>query len=144
VLVFGGGIAWHSRCPDPGTAGKKVYLVGARAFHRGTWRCSTRNVSDARLRSLHPDTENVRRAVNPYINSVDLFRSSQSGGLRRQLPGTVKRKPRYVLEDLSWAAWECVEACVYKDARFPDKFNLGLGRRKAGLYAFSASDNRWF
>ncbi len=43
---------------------------------------------------------------------------------------TVRRKPRYILEDLCTGCQECVEACVYKDPRFRDDFNLGLGKRK--------------
>jgi heterodisulfide reductase subunit A len=43
---------------------------------------------------------------------------------------TVRRKPRYVLEDLCVGCAECVEACVYKKTKYPDEFNLGLSNRK--------------
>jgi heterodisulfide reductase subunit A len=43
---------------------------------------------------------------------------------------TVRRKPRYVLEDLCTGCQECVEACIYKEPKFRDEFNLGLGKRK--------------
>ncbi|MDR7523673.1 MAG: CoB--CoM heterodisulfide reductase iron-sulfur subunit A family protein, partial [Armatimonadota bacterium] len=43
---------------------------------------------------------------------------------------TVRRRPRYVEEDLCVGCLECIQACVYKEARVPDEFNLGLGRRK--------------
>ncbi len=43
---------------------------------------------------------------------------------------TVKRKPRYVNEELCVGCLQCIEHCTYKEARFPDEFNLGLGKRK--------------
>jgi heterodisulfide reductase subunit A len=42
----------------------------------------------------------------------------------------VRRKPRYVIEDLCVGCLECVEACVYKQPKFADEFNLGLSKRK--------------
>jgi heterodisulfide reductase subunit A len=43
---------------------------------------------------------------------------------------TVCRKPRYVLEGLCVGCLECIQACVYKQAKVPDAFNLGLSKRK--------------
>jgi len=43
---------------------------------------------------------------------------------------SVKRKPRYVNEELCVGCLECLDACVYKEARVPDEFNQGLGKRK--------------
>ncbi len=43
---------------------------------------------------------------------------------------TVKRKPRYVNEDLCVGCQECIQACVFKEGKFPDEFNVGLSKRK--------------
>jgi heterodisulfide reductase subunit A-like polyferredoxin len=43
---------------------------------------------------------------------------------------TVRRKPRYVNEELCVGCVKCVEACIYKEAKFADEFNEGLGKRK--------------
>jgi heterodisulfide reductase subunit A len=43
---------------------------------------------------------------------------------------TVKRKPRYINEDLCTGCQECLAGCVYKEAKFPDEFNERLGKRK--------------
>jgi heterodisulfide reductase subunit A len=42
----------------------------------------------------------------------------------------VKTKPRYVKEELCVGCLQCIENCTYKEARFPDEFNMGLGKRK--------------
>lgn len=49
---------------------------------------------------------------------------------------TVRRRPRYVREEMCVGCLECLEACVYKDARFPDELNLGLGKRKPIYISF--------
>ena len=43
---------------------------------------------------------------------------------------TVKKKPRYIKEELCVGCLQCVDACIYKEARFPDEFQMGLGKRK--------------
>ncbi len=51
---------------------------------------------------------------------------------------TVRRKPRYIIEDLCTGCQECVDACVYKEPKFADEFNLGLGKRKPVFLPFPA------
>ena len=48
----------------------------------------------------------------------------------------VKRKPRYVIEDLCTGCGACVEACVWKD-RVPSKYEAGLGKRNAAYIPFA-------
>jgi heterodisulfide reductase subunit A len=43
---------------------------------------------------------------------------------------TVRRRPRYVREDLCTGCLACVEACVFKQGKADDEFNLGLSKRK--------------
>ena len=43
---------------------------------------------------------------------------------------TVKRKPRYIDEKLCIGCLECIEACVYKEGKYPDEFNERLSKRK--------------
>jgi heterodisulfide reductase subunit A len=42
----------------------------------------------------------------------------------------VRRKPRYVIEDLCVGCMECIQACVFKQGKTSDEFNLGLSKRK--------------
>lgn len=48
----------------------------------------------------------------------------------------VRRKPRYVVEDLCTGCGACVEACVWKD-RVPSEFEVGLGMRSAAYIPFA-------
>ena len=61
---------------------------------------------------------------------MDTFRSHSGRRLRWQLQGHSQHKPRYVLEDACVGCMECIEACVYKQAKVPDEFNMYLGKRK--------------
>jgi heterodisulfide reductase subunit A len=48
----------------------------------------------------------------------------------------VRRRPRYIDESLCVGCRECIEACIYKEAKVPDEFNLGLGKRKPIYMSF--------
>jgi heterodisulfide reductase subunit A len=43
---------------------------------------------------------------------------------------TIKRKPRYINEELCVGCMDCIEKCVYKEGKTPDEFNVGLSKRK--------------
>ena len=43
---------------------------------------------------------------------------------------TVRHKPRYIIEDACVGCLECINACVFKEGKVADEFNLGLGKRK--------------
>ncbi len=47
----------------------------------------------------------------------------------------VRKKPRYVHEDLCTGCGQCVEACVWKN-RVPSEFNAGMGMRNAAYIPF--------
>ena len=42
----------------------------------------------------------------------------------------IKKKPRYVNEELCVGCLQCIDGCTYKEAKFPDEFQMGLGKRK--------------
>jgi len=50
---------------------------------------------------------------------------------------TIKKKPRYVNEELCVGCLQCIDGCTYKDARFPDEFQMGLGKRKPVYLPFA-------
>ena len=56
---------------------------------------------------------------------------------------TVKKKPRYIKEELCVGCLQCIDACTYKEARFPDEFQMGLGKRKPIYLPFPQATPRW-
>jgi len=50
---------------------------------------------------------------------------------------TIKKKPRYVNAELCVGCLQCIDGCTYKDARFPDEFQMGLGKRKPVYLPFA-------
>jgi heterodisulfide reductase subunit A len=48
----------------------------------------------------------------------------------------VKRKPRYIIEDICTGCGACTEACVWKN-RVPDEYEAGLGKRSAAYIPFA-------
>ncbi len=51
---------------------------------------------------------------------------------------TVRRKPRFIVEDACVGCLECIEACVYVQAKMPDEFNLWPEQAQADLHSLSA------
>jgi heterodisulfide reductase subunit A len=43
---------------------------------------------------------------------------------------TVRHKPRYINEELCIGCRLCIDECIYKDAKFANEFDLGMGKRK--------------
>ncbi|MBI4277963.1 MAG: CoB--CoM heterodisulfide reductase iron-sulfur subunit A family protein [Armatimonadetes bacterium] len=130
VLVVGGGIAGIHAALTLAGARKHVYLVEREPSIGGHMAKfdKTFPTLDCAACILTPKMTAVR--TNPHIT---LWTYSEVVGVEGYVGNfkvTVKRKPRYVIEDLCVGCAECIEACVYKAARFPDEFNLGLGKRK--------------
>jgi len=67
---------------------------------------------------------------HPNIKLLTYSEVTAVSGYMGHYKVTVKRKPRYVNEELCVGCLQCIEHCTYKEARFPDEFNLGLGKRK--------------
>jgi len=130
VLVVGGGIAGIHAALTLANAGKRVYLVEREPTIGGhmakfdktfpTLDCAA-CILTPKMTAVkgHPNitlwTYSEVRKVDGYVGSYKVL---------------VERKPRYINEELCVGCLECIEACIYKDARFPDEFNLGLGKRK--------------
>ncbi len=67
----------------------------------------------------HP---NIKLLTNSEVTAVS--------GYMGHYKVTVKKKPRYIKEDLCVGCLQCIDACVFKESKFPDEFNMGLGKRK--------------
>ena len=130
VLIVGGGIAGIHAALTIASAGKHVYLVEREPTIGGHMAKfdKTFPTLDCSACILTPKMTSVR--ANPNITLWTYSEVAKVEGYVGNYKVTVKRKPRYILEDLCLGCLECIEACVYKEGRYPDEFNEGLSKRK--------------
>ncbi len=130
VLVVGGGIAGIHAALTLGDAGKRVYLLEREASIGGHMAMfdKTFPTLDCAACILTPKMTSVKSHSN--ITLWSLSEVVQVEGYVGAYEVTIRRKPRYVLEDVCVGCLECIEACVYKKAKVSDEFNLGLSHRK--------------
>lgn len=130
VLVVGGGIAGIHAAMTLANAGKKVYLVEREPSIGGHM---------AKFDKTFPTLDCAACILTPKMSDVGAHENItlwsysevvKMDGYVGNYEVTVKRKPRYIIEDACVGCLECIDACVYKTPKFEDEFNLGLGKRK--------------
>ncbi len=130
VLVVGGGIAGIHAALTLADAGRKVYLVEKEPTIGGHMAKfdKTFPTLDCSACILTPKMSAVRSHPN-----ITLWTYSEVDGVEGFVGNfkvKVRRKPRYVKEDLCVGCYECVEACVFKKGVTKDEFNVGLSKRR--------------
>jgi heterodisulfide reductase subunit A len=130
VLVVGGGIAGIHAALTLANAGKKVYLVERQPTIGGHM---------AMFDKTFPTLDCAACILTPKMSSVKGHRNitlwtyadvENVSGYVGNYKVKVRRHTRYIREDLCAGCQECVEACVYKQPKFRDEFNQGLGKRR--------------
>ena len=130
VLVVGGGIAGIHAAMTLANAGKKVFLVEREPSIGGHM---------AKFDKTFPTLDCAACILTPKMSAVGSHENitlwsysevTKVDGYVGNYTVTVKRKPRYVNEDLCTGCQECIANCVYKEPKFADEFNEGLGKRK--------------
>lgn len=130
VLVVGGGIAGIHAALTLANAGKKVYLVE---------RMPTIGGHMAMFDKTFPTLDCAACILTPKMSTVKGHKNitlwtyadvEQVSGYVGNYNVKVRRRTRYIREDLCAGCQECVEACVYKQPKFRDEFNQGLGKRR--------------
>lgn len=129
-LIVGGGIAGIHAALTLANAGKHVTLVERESTIGGHMAMfdKTFPTLDCAACILTPKMSAVK--THPNITLWTYSEVESVEGHVGNFKVKVKRKPRYVKEDLCVGCLECLENCVYKDGRYPDEFNLGLSKRK--------------
>jgi len=130
VLIVGGGISGIHAALTLADSGKKVYLVEREPTIGGYMAKfdKTFPTLDCSACILTPKMSAVR--AHPNITLLTYSEVIDVQGFVGNFKIKVKRKPRYIKEDLCVGCLECIEACVYKTARVDDEFNEGLIKRK--------------
>jgi len=130
VLIVGGGIAGIHAALTLADAGKRVYLVEREPTIGGHMAKfdKTFPTLDCAACILTPKMTAV--GSNPNIALWTYSEIASVSGYVGNYRIRVKRKPRYIIEEMCLGCQECVTACVYKDGKTPDEFNLGLSKRK--------------
>jgi heterodisulfide reductase subunit A len=130
VMVVGGGISGIHAALTMADAGKHVYLVERDPTIGGHMAQfdKTFPTLDCSACILTPKMSAVRSHPN-----ITLWTYSEVVGVEGYVGNfkvKVKRKPRYVKEDLCVGCLECIEACVFKKGKVEDEFNVGLSKRR--------------
>ncbi len=130
VMIVGGGIAGIHAALTLANAGKHVYLVEREPTIGGHMAMfdKTFPTLDCAACVLTPKMTAVH--AHPNITLWTLAEVTEIEGYVGNYTVSVRRRPRYVNEELCAGCMECIEACVYKQPKFADEFNLGLGKRK--------------
>jgi heterodisulfide reductase subunit A len=130
VLVVGGGIAGIHAALTLADAGKQVYMVEREPTIGGHMAMfdKTFPTLDCAACILTPKMTAV--GSHPNIKLWTYSEVVKVDGYVGNYKVQVKHKPRYVIDDLCIGCQECIAACVYKEGKTPDEFNLGLSKRK--------------
>jgi heterodisulfide reductase subunit A2 len=130
VMVVGGGIAGIHAALTMAEAGKKVYLVEREPTIGGHMAKfdKTFPTLDCSACILTPKMSAVRS--HPNITLWTYSEVASVEGFVGNFKVKVRRKPRFVDEEQCVGCLDCIEACVYKVAKVPDEFNVGLSMRK--------------
>lgn len=136
VLIVGGGIAGIHAALTLANAGRKVFLVEREPTIGGHMAKfdKTFPTLDCSACILTPKMSEV--GSHPNITLWSYSEVIKVDGYVGNYEVTVRRKPRYVVEDACVGCMECIDACVYKTPKFEDEFNEGLGKRKPVFIPF--------
>ena len=130
VLVVGAGIAGIHAAMTLANAGKKVFLVEREPTIGGHM---------AKFDKTFPTLDCAACILTPKMSAAGSHENitlltcsevSKVDGYVGNFSVTIKRQPRYVDEDKCIGCQDCIPACVFKEPKFPDEFNEGLGKRR--------------
>jgi heterodisulfide reductase subunit A2 len=130
VLVVGGGIAGIHAAMTLANAGKKVFLVEREPSIGGHMAKFDKTFPTLDCAACILTPKMSAAGSHPNITLWSFSEVTKVDGYVGNFTVTVKRKPRYVNEDFCTGCQECISNCVYKEPKFADEFNEGLGKRK--------------
>jgi heterodisulfide reductase subunit A len=130
VLIVGGGIAGIHAALTIANAGKKVYLIEREPTIGGHMAKFDKTFPTLDCAACILTPKMTAAGKHPNITLWTYSEVVKVDGYVGNYKVTVKRKPRYVNEDKCIGCLACIEGCVFKEAKFPNRFDEGLGKRK--------------
>jgi heterodisulfide reductase subunit A len=130
VLVVGGGIAGIQSALTLADAGTEVVLVEREPTIGGHMAMfdKTFPTLDCAACILTPKMTAVKD--HPKIKLLSYSEVEAVAGSVGNYHVKIRRKARYIHEDLCVGCMQCIEDCVFKSAKIPNAFDQGLGMRK--------------
>jgi len=130
ALIVGGGIAGIHAALTLANAGRQVYLVEREPSIGGHMAQldKTFPTLDCSACILTPKMSEIKE--HPNITLWTYSEVEEVSGFAGNFKVRIKRKPRYVNEELCVGCNECIESCIFKDGKVLDEFNVGLSKRK--------------
>jgi len=128
VLVQGGGIAGIQAALDLANSGFKVYLVERSAAIGGMMSHLDKTFPTGDCATCIVSPKLVECARNLNVEILTLSEMVDLKGSPGNFKATVKRYPRYVIEDKCTSCAQCTDACP---VNIPNKFDRNMGTRKA-------------
>ncbi|RME96385.1 MAG: CoB--CoM heterodisulfide reductase iron-sulfur subunit A family protein [Verrucomicrobia bacterium] len=130
TLIVGGGIAGIHAALTLANAGKQVILVEREPTIGGHMAKfdKTFPTLDCAACILTPKMSAV--GAHPNIRLLTYSEVVKVDGFVGNYKVTIRRKPRYIDEEKCVGCQDCISACVFKQPKFTDEFNEGLGKRK--------------
>ncbi len=130
VMVVGGGIAGIQAALTLAEAGREVILVEREPSIGGHMAMfdKTFPTLDCAACILTPKMTAVKLHPNIKMRTYSTVESVEGsvGNFRVK----VRRRPRYIDEDLCVGCMQCIDNCVFTQAKFSNAFDQGLGQRK--------------
>lgn len=136
VVVIGGGVAGIQAALDLAEQDFKVYLVEKNSSIGGRMAQldKTFPTNDCSICILAPKMLECFGHEN--ITVLSYSEVGEVSGEKGDFTVKVRKKPRYVDEEKCTGCSACEDACLLKD-RFPNEFDMGLGKRGAAYLPFA-------
>ncbi len=137
ALVVGGGIAGIQAALTLADAGREVILVERQPSIGGHMAMfdKTFPTLDCAACILTPKMTAVKN--HPNIKLLTYSDVQSVAGSVGSYKVQIRRRPRYIDEQLCVGCMQCIDGCVFTKAKFPNEFDQGLGMRKPVYVPFA-------
>jgi heterodisulfide reductase subunit A len=128
VVIIGGGIAGMQAAIDIGNSGHQAYLIEKDTTIGGHMLQFDKTFPTLDCAACIGTPKMVEVGQNPNIKLFSFSEVTHVSGFIGNFIVDIKRKPRYIREDLCTACGECAKVCPVS---IPNPWDMGMAARKA-------------